>query len=168
MPVGGSFYRFWYEKSYLQPAFSWPCAVIATVGYAHRVPTLGEGGVGSIPHSKTDSPKRTYLCVSFRRKREVPQSSAARPSATSIDFAHASTSVPGKGSNRDEWDGGSIWGNQRCLQLGTGCQLVCDRMSLERHGNNKSDEACDEERGMEEFILGSLRRVVDNAIIRIR
>ena len=55
MPVGGSFYRFWYERSCLQPAFSRPCAVIATVGYTHRVPTLGEGGVGSIPHSKAET-----------------------------------------------------------------------------------------------------------------
>jgi len=67
--------------------------------------------------------------VSFRRKREVPQSSAARPSTASVDFAHASASVPGKGSSRDEWDGGSIRGNQRSLRLGTGCQLVCDRTS---------------------------------------
>ena len=30
----------------LWQAFSRPCAVIATVGYAHRVPTLGEDEVG--------------------------------------------------------------------------------------------------------------------------
>jgi len=61
MPVGGSFYRFWYEKSCLQQAFSRPCAVIATVGYTHRVPMLGEDGVGSTPPSKADPPKRTHL-----------------------------------------------------------------------------------------------------------
>jgi len=44
--VGGLSYRFWYAKSCLQQAFSRLCVVIATVGYAHRVQTLGEDGVG--------------------------------------------------------------------------------------------------------------------------
>ena len=47
--VGGLSYRFWYAKSCPWQAFSRLCAVIATVGYAHRVPTLEEGGVGKHP-----------------------------------------------------------------------------------------------------------------------
>jgi len=47
--VGGLSYRFWYTKSCLWQAFSRFCAVIATVGYAHRVHTLGEDGVGKHP-----------------------------------------------------------------------------------------------------------------------
>ena len=44
--VGGLSYRFWSAKSCLWQAFSWLCAVIVTVSYVHRVPTLGEDGVG--------------------------------------------------------------------------------------------------------------------------
>jgi len=42
----GSSYRFWYDKSCPRQAFSRSCEVIATVSYTHRVPTLGEDGVG--------------------------------------------------------------------------------------------------------------------------
>ena len=44
--VGGLSYRLWYEKFCLWQAFSRPCAVITAVGHTHRVPTLGEDGVG--------------------------------------------------------------------------------------------------------------------------
>jgi len=57
--VGGLSHRFWYAKSWLWQAFSRLCAVIATFGYAHRVPTLGEDRVGKHSPSKAE-PSRSH------------------------------------------------------------------------------------------------------------
>jgi len=63
--VGGLSYSFWYAKSCLrQAAFTGrPCAVIATVGYAHRAPMLEEDGRSgeALPLLRLTPPNYTHL-----------------------------------------------------------------------------------------------------------